>query len=251
MSVNPGFGGQTFIPRSESKVRPSARCSTAPASRAPIEVDGGIDASNAARVVAAGATILVAGQAIFGSADAERATRDLRAAASPRSRCQMTSAPSSTSLVRVRYAETDKMGVVYYANYFVWFEVGRTRPAAGARLELPRDGGWRACRCRSSRRTASTGSPARYDDELEIRTTGRLLSPVRLEFDYEVRLAAQAIVAGDGPHGARRRSTRPAGRAGCRNAIREVCSHEGTGHRRRRLHRLDPRRARCSTAAPR
>ena len=34
--------------------------------------------------------------------------------------------PSSTSTVRVRYAETDKMGVVYYANYFVWFEVGRT-----------------------------------------------------------------------------------------------------------------------------
>ena len=33
--------------------------------------------------------------------------------------------PSSVSVVRVRYAETDKMGVVYYANYFVWFEVGR------------------------------------------------------------------------------------------------------------------------------
>ena len=33
--------------------------------------------------------------------------------------------PASTSVVRVRYAETDKMGVVYYANYFVWFEVGR------------------------------------------------------------------------------------------------------------------------------
>jgi len=35
-------------------------------------------------------------------------------------------APASRSIVRVRYAETDKMGVVYYANYFVWFEVGRT-----------------------------------------------------------------------------------------------------------------------------
>ena len=36
------------------------------------------------------------------------------------------SRPPAISLVRVRYAETDKMGVVYYANYFVWFEVGRT-----------------------------------------------------------------------------------------------------------------------------
>jgi ribulose-phosphate 3-epimerase len=48
---------------------------------APIEVDGGIDASNAARVVAAGAGVLIAGSAIFGSGDAARATRELRAAA--------------------------------------------------------------------------------------------------------------------------------------------------------------------------
>ena len=40
--------------------------------------------------------------------------------------------PRSTSRVRVRYAETDKMGVVYYANYFVWFEVGRTDLLRGA-----------------------------------------------------------------------------------------------------------------------
>jgi ribulose-phosphate 3-epimerase len=81
MSVNPGFGGQTFIPRSESKVRAVRELLTRLGSRAPIEVDGGIDHSNAARVVAAGAEILVAGQAIFGAADAERATRELLAAA--------------------------------------------------------------------------------------------------------------------------------------------------------------------------
>jgi ribulose-phosphate 3-epimerase len=51
-------------------------------SRAAITIDGGIDASNAARVVAAGADILVAGQAIFGHGNAERGTRDLRAALS-------------------------------------------------------------------------------------------------------------------------------------------------------------------------
>jgi ribulose-phosphate 3-epimerase len=50
-------------------------------SNAPIEIDGGIDAGNAADVVAAGATILVAGHAIFGAADPEAATRALRAAA--------------------------------------------------------------------------------------------------------------------------------------------------------------------------
>ncbi len=62
MSVNPGFGGQTFIPRSESKVREvRALLDRAGNRSAPIEIDGGIDVGNAARVVAAGARILVAG----------------------------------------------------------------------------------------------------------------------------------------------------------------------------------------------
>lgn len=82
MSVNPGFGGQTFIARSESKVRAIRQLLDRAGSRAQITIDGGIDASNAARVVAAGVDILVAGQAIFGSDNAEQATRDLRAAAS-------------------------------------------------------------------------------------------------------------------------------------------------------------------------
>jgi acyl-CoA thioester hydrolase len=105
--------------------------------------------------------------------------------------------PTSTSTVRVRYAETDKMGVAYYANYFVWFEVGRT--------DLLRTLGW------TYREMEASGvslpvidarceyvRPARYDDELEIHTAGRLLSPVRMEFTYEVRLAAQAAVAATG-----------------------------------------------------
>jgi len=81
MSVNPGFGGQTFIARSESKIRAVRALLDRAGNRAPIEVDGGIDASNAARVVAAGARVLIAGSAIFGSDDAARATRELRAAA--------------------------------------------------------------------------------------------------------------------------------------------------------------------------
>jgi ribulose-phosphate 3-epimerase len=81
MTVNPGFGGQTFIPRSESKIRAVRELLDRNRNPAPIEVDGGIDTSTAAKVVAAGAEILVAGGAIFNTPDPERATRDLRAAA--------------------------------------------------------------------------------------------------------------------------------------------------------------------------
>ncbi len=76
------------------------------------------------------------------------------------------------------------MGVVYYANYFVWFEVGRT--------DLLRSLGW------SYREMESSGvslpvieahceyhRPAKYDDELEIKAEGRMLSPVRMEFTYQ------------------------------------------------------------------
>jgi acyl-CoA thioester hydrolase len=77
------------------------------------------------------------------------------------------------------------MGVVYYANYFVWFEVGRTdllRQAGWSYREMEDDGyalpvTEAHCEYRQS---------ARYDDELEVRTGGALISPVRVEFTYEV-----------------------------------------------------------------
>jgi ribulose-phosphate 3-epimerase len=81
MSVNPGFGGQTFIPRSESKLREVRALLDAAGSQAPIEIDGGVDQHNIARVVAAGARMIVAGSAIFNTPDPERATRELKAAA--------------------------------------------------------------------------------------------------------------------------------------------------------------------------
>ena len=86
MSVNPGFGGQTFIPRSESKIAAVRALLDRQGNAAPIEVDGGIDRTNAARIVEAGATILVAGNSIFGTGDPERATRELRAAATLKAR---------------------------------------------------------------------------------------------------------------------------------------------------------------------
>lgn len=95
---------------------------------------------------------------------------------------------SGVTRLRVRYAETDQMHVAYHANYFIWFEVGRTdllralgwtyREMEAAGFGLP----VLEARCAYHR-------PARYDDEIEIRTTGRLVSPVRMAFDYEaVRL---------------------------------------------------------------
>ena len=81
MSVNPGFGGQSFIPQSLDKVRRVRALLDSAGSAAPIEIDGGIDSSNVAQVVAAGASIIVAGNAIFSDPDPETATRALRAAA--------------------------------------------------------------------------------------------------------------------------------------------------------------------------
>jgi ribulose-phosphate 3-epimerase len=80
MSVNPGFGGQTFIPNTESKLRAVRTLLDRAGNSAPIEVDGGVDTSNAERVVRAGASIVVVGAAIFSEADAEAATRRMRAA---------------------------------------------------------------------------------------------------------------------------------------------------------------------------
>jgi ribulose-phosphate 3-epimerase len=81
MSVNPGFGGQTFIPRSESKVREVRALLDRAGNAGLVEIDGGIDQQNVARVVSAGARMIVAGSAIFHTTDPERATRDLKAAA--------------------------------------------------------------------------------------------------------------------------------------------------------------------------
>ena len=118
--------------------------------------------------------------------------------------------PHSVSRVRVRYAETDQMGVVYHSNYFVWFEIART--------DLLRHGGW------SYREMEADGVslpvivahceyrlPARYDDELEIRAKGAILTHVRVEFTYEiVRLSDGAtLVIGHTVHAALDRGGRP------------------------------------------
>jgi len=116
----------------------------------------------------------------------------------------------STSRVRVRYAETDQMGVVYYANFFVWFEVGRAdllRASGWNYREMELDGFSMPvieahCTYRES---------AKYDEEIEVRTWGALLSPVRVQFTYEVVRAADAatLATGTTVHATLDRAGRP------------------------------------------
>lgn len=80
MSVNPGFGGQPFIPQALDKVKRLRQMIVDRGLNVRIEIDGGIDRSNIERVVAAGAEIIVAGSAIFGKPDAEAAVKELREA---------------------------------------------------------------------------------------------------------------------------------------------------------------------------
>jgi ribulose-phosphate 3-epimerase len=80
MSVNPGFGGQKFIPESIDKVRRLRQMIDERRLHVRIEIDGGIDRNNIENVVAAGAEIIVSGTAIFGTSDPEAAVRDLRSA---------------------------------------------------------------------------------------------------------------------------------------------------------------------------
>jgi acyl-CoA thioester hydrolase len=116
----------------------------------------------------------------------------------------------TVSRVRVRYAETDQMGVVYYSNYFVWFEVGRTdllRDSGGSYRDMEADGVSLPvieAHCQYHR-------PARYDDELEIRTTGALVSPVRVEFSYQIvrPVDGSALATGRTVHAVLDRAGRP------------------------------------------
>ena len=82
MSVNPGFGGQKFIPRTLTKIGTIQDILEKAKNEVPIEVDGGINQSNAGDVVGAGANMLVAGSAIFGSPDPSQAIEMLRMAGS-------------------------------------------------------------------------------------------------------------------------------------------------------------------------
>ncbi|KAA2243118.1 ribulose-phosphate 3-epimerase [Chitinophaga agrisoli] len=80
MAVNPGFGGQAFIPQTLPKLRQLRALITEHKAHALIEVDGGVTVDNAAEIVAAGADVLVAGSNIFSAPDPEAVIRQLKAA---------------------------------------------------------------------------------------------------------------------------------------------------------------------------
>lgn len=116
----------------------------------------------------------------------------------------------STTSLRVRYAETDQMGVAWHGQYFAWFEVGRTdllRDLGCTYRELEEDG----LRLPVIEASARYLQPARYDDVLEIRTRLATLGGARLVFDYEVRREGLEgpLATGSTAHAAIDRQGRP------------------------------------------
>jgi acyl-CoA thioester hydrolase len=100
--------------------------------------------------------------------------------------------------VRVRYAETDQMGVVYYANYFIWFEIGRVefmRHMGFDYRNMEREDGCfiavADARCRYK-------APARYDEVLAIRTRLKGLRGPVVQFEYEILRPADATLLAEG-----------------------------------------------------
>lgn len=104
----------------------------------------------------------------------------------------------TSTTFRVRYAETDQMGVVYYANYFVWFEIGRTdycRQHGFAYRDMEKEDGLciivAEARCRYK-------APARYDDEIEVRTCLKAVRRRVLVFDYQILRRADDELLAEG-----------------------------------------------------
>lgn len=117
-------------------------------------------------------------------------------------------AASHTASVRVRYAETDQMGVVYHSNYFVWFEVGR--------CELLRALGWSYRELEAGGVSLPVISAScdyhrsgHYDDVLDIHATGTVVSPVRVQFDYRVQRGDTVLATGRTVHAALNTEGRP------------------------------------------
>jgi acyl-CoA thioester hydrolase len=98
--------------------------------------------------------------------------------------------------VRVRYAETDRMGLLHHANYLVYFEQGRTEllRAQGLSYRDLEDQGYLLVLTRIQVRYRS---PARYDDLLTLRTTVKRTTAVKIEHHYEVRRDGLLLAEGE------------------------------------------------------
>lgn len=109
---------------------------------------------------------------------------------------------SGEARVRVRYAETDQMGVVYHANYLVWFEVGRVelmrqRGLAYKNIEIEEQAGMAVVEA-----TVRYKAPARYDDELIVETRVVLARTSLIRFGYRIVRAedGQVLCEGETTH---------------------------------------------------
>jgi acyl-CoA thioester hydrolase len=91
-----------------------------------------------------------------------------------------------TTEVRVRYAETDQMGIVYYANYLVWFELGRVELLRSLGLAYSRLETDHGCILPVIEATCRYKSPARYDDEILIETRPAMLRGSVIKFAYRI-----------------------------------------------------------------
>jgi acyl-CoA thioester hydrolase len=94
--------------------------------------------------------------------------------------------PVSQTRIRVRYAETDQMGVVYHANYFVWFEVGRVellRQLGFAYKQMEQEDD---CHFPVVEAICRYKAPARYDDELLLETTVLIMRRSVIKFGYRL-----------------------------------------------------------------
>ena len=94
--------------------------------------------------------------------------------------------PTITHQVRVRYAETDQMGIVYYANYLVWFELGRVELLRSLGLAYSQLEKEHECILPVVEATCRYKAPARYDDEILIETRPALLRGSVLKFAYQI-----------------------------------------------------------------
>ena len=193
MSVNPGFGGQVFIPHSveedseRARVARSRRQPRADRSRRRHRSDDRRERRQGRR--------RMAGRRQCDFRQRRCRERGARAQGQGHRGREGMSARQATSSVRVRYAETDKMGVVYYSNYLIWFEIGRTdwlRETGWTYREMEADG----IQLPVIEAHCEYRLGARYDDDVEIRTRAKKLSPVRVQFDYEaIRRADGALLA--------------------------------------------------------
>lgn len=110
--------------------------------------------------------------------------------------------------VRVRYKDTDQMGVAYYANYLIWFEVGRTELMRS--LELPyREFEKSNIYLPVLKVYCEYKQPARYDDQLAIVTRLESLHNVRVVFNYEIRRENEVLATGYTEHAFVKSNGRP------------------------------------------